>query len=249
MQRSLSVIYAAYNEESNIRDTITRSLEALRSRFQTFELLIINDKSRDRTGEIAEELARAHPEISVIHNEKNIGQGASLAEGFRRARCDLVIHNAMDYPFDLCDLDRMVPLLDEADVVAAARSDRPSYTAYRRFLSWGNLALLHLLFDLKLDDYNFVQLFRREIFDVVKPDAMSTGFIMPEIMIRAHDAGFRVKQVEVVYHPRLRGVATSGSWRVVRCSLCDLFRFWWKRARSRKARARLAMAGVGRAGA
>lgn len=240
MGLSLSVIYPAYNEEENIRDTIARSLAALRARLEAFEILIINDRSRDRTGEIAEELARANPEITVLHNPQNMGQGATLIEGFQRARGEWVLHNAMDYPFDLQDLDKMLPLLDEADVVVAARNQRPNYTAYRRFLSWGNLTLVRLLFDLKLSDFNFVQLYRKEVLEVARPDAASTGFITTETLIRAHDAGFRIKEVQVDYHPRLRGVATSGSLKVVVRSLRDLFRFWWKRARTRSMRAPVA---------
>lgn len=240
MSPSLSVIYPAYNEEENIRDTIARSLEALRARLESFEILIINDKSRDRTGDIAEELARAHPEITVLHNPRNMGQGATLIEGFQRARGEWVLHNAMDYPFDLCDLDKMLPLLDEADIVVAARDQRLNYTPYRRFLSWGNLTLQRLLFHLKLRDCNFVQLYRKAVLDAIKPDAKSTGFITTETLIRAQDAGYRIKEVVIQYHPRLRGVATSGSLKVVVRTLRDLLRFWWKRALRKTSRGQAA---------
>jgi glycosyltransferase involved in cell wall biosynthesis len=225
----ISVIYPAYNEAGNIERTIRRSVEALRSLFDRFEIIIVDDASADETGEIAESLAAEHPEIKVIHNAANQGQGESLRIGFREASYDLVIHNAMDYPFDLKDLSKMLPLLDEADIVVAVRNRRTDYTLYRRFLSVMNLILLNLLFGLGLRDYNFVQLYRKKVLETVQVDARSTAFLTPETLIRAHDLGYRIKEVEIDYHPRERGVATSGRPRVLVSSLRDLLRFWLKR--------------------
>jgi glycosyltransferase involved in cell wall biosynthesis len=178
----LSVIYPAYSEEENIRPTIARSLAALRPRCEAFEILIIDDRGQDATGAIADELAAAHPEISVVHNERNLGQGESLLKGFRLARHEWVLHNAMDYPFDLEDLDEMIPLLGAADVVVAARRSRPEYSPYRRLLSWGNRSLLRLLFGLDLNDYNFVQLYRKGALGAIMPDGRSTGFVTSEML-------------------------------------------------------------------
>jgi len=234
----ITVVYPAYNEEENIRSTVERSLEALREQFEDFEILIVDDRGQDNTGAIADELARQHPEVRVLRNPRNLGQGESLKNGFREARGDLVIHNAMDYPFDLRDLAAMLPLLDDADVVAAARRMRAGYTLYRRVLSVGNLALLHVLFPLRLSDYNFVQLYRREVLQRVKTRARSTAFITPETMIRAHDMGFRVREVAIEYHPRLRGVATAGKPKVVLSSMWDMLRFWLERTVRRDPKAR-----------
>jgi hypothetical protein len=58
-----------------------------------------------------------------------------------------------------CDLDKMIPLLTENDIVVAARTGRPGYTTYRLILSHTNIIFLHLCFDLRLHDYNFIQIF------------------------------------------------------------------------------------------
>jgi glycosyltransferase involved in cell wall biosynthesis len=225
----ISVIFPAYNEEENIRATIGRAVEALRPLFARFEVLIVNDASRDRTGEIAEELAREHPQVRVMHNARNLGQGGSIVAGFREARYGLVIHNAMDYPFDLRDLAEMLPLLERADVVVAARDRRAGYSADRKLMSAVNRALLRTLFGLKLRDYNFVQLYRKEVWDTIRVESRSTAFLTPEALIRAHDMGFRIAELSTRYHPREKGVATSGTWRVISRSVRDMLRFWWKR--------------------
>jgi len=175
-RRSITVIFPAYNEEANIGRAIGRSMEALSSRFDTFELLIIDDGSRDETGRIAEELAKTHPEITVLHNERNLGLGEALYRGFQCAKGELVIQNAMDYPLDLRDLDQLLPVLDEADVVVAVRKAYAGYTPYRRLTSKVNRALLRLLFQPKLRDYNYTQLFKREVLEAARPTSRSTVF-------------------------------------------------------------------------
>ena len=228
-RRSITVIFPAYNEAANIRRAIERSLEAMRPRFENFELLIINDGSRDDTGLIAEELAAVHPEITVLHNERNMGLGETLYRGFQCAKGELVVQNAMDYPLDLHDLDILLPILDEADVVVAVRKTHAGYTPYRKLTSKVNRGLLRLLFEPKLRDYNYTQLYKKKVLEAARPTSRSTVFIAPEIIIRAHELGFRIKEVEIDYHPRIAGEATSGNPKVIIESLRDLFIFWAKR--------------------
>ena len=225
----ISVIFAAYNEEMNIVTTMEKALAAMRGLGRDFEIIIVDDRSKDRTGLLADGLAAAHPEIRVLHNDRNMGQGASLVRGFQQARYELVIHDAMDYPFDLRDLPKLLQYCGEADIIAATRTSRAGYSFYRVLTSMVHKHLLHLLFPLKLNDYNFVQIYPRSVWDAIRVEARSTAFLTPEAMIRAHDMGYRVKEVAVEYHPRLVGEATSGNPKVILHSLRDMFSFWWKR--------------------
>jgi hypothetical protein len=137
----------------------------------------------------------------------------------------------MDYALDLCDLDRMLPLLAEADIVVAAREQRAGYSTYRKLISRINLAILHIFFDLRLSDYNFTQLYPKSYLQRVEVISRSAGFVTPELLFRAHDMGLRVKEVKVPYQARTTGVATAGNPRIVLASLKDLLRFWWLRLR------------------
>jgi dolichol-phosphate mannosyltransferase len=225
----ISVVFTAYNEEKNAVATIERALAALRGQFDRFEIILVDDTSKDRTPEICDALAAAHPEIRVLHNPRNMGQGASLVRGFQEAKYELVTFNAMDYPFDLLDLARMTPLLANADIVVASRTSRAGYSPYRVLTSEVNRALLHMLFPLRLRDYNFVQLYPRSVWHAVKVEARSTAFLTPEALIRAYDLGYRIAEVEIEYHARTAGVATSGKPKVILSSLRDMLAFWWKR--------------------
>ncbi len=228
--KSITVIFPAYNEEQNIRSAIARAVEAMRPRFQVFELLIIDDGSTDRTGQIAEDLARAYPEITVLHNQQNLGLGETLYRGFQCARGELVIQNAMDYPLDLCDLDKMIPLLEEADVIVATRKAYAGYSPYRKLTSTVNRLILRRLFSPKLRDYNYTQLFKREVLMAARPSSRSTVFIVPEIIIRAYELGFKIIELDVDYYPRVFGEATSGKPRIILRSLRDMFKFWIERS-------------------
>jgi glycosyltransferase involved in cell wall biosynthesis len=223
---NISVIFPAYNEEPNIDKTVSLSLEALRPRFEAFEIIIIDDASTDNTGEMADRLASKHPEVKVIHNAKNRGQGPNILLGFQQAKYDLVIHNGMDYPFDLKDLDKMLPLLEEADIVVASRATRAGYTRYRQLISLTNLMLLRLISGLRLQDYNFVQLYKKLVLDTIQVEARSSGFVIPEILIQAYGKGYRIKAVEIEYYFREKGESTMGHPRVVFSSFVDLVRFW-----------------------
>jgi len=229
-EKSITVIFPAYNEEQNIRSAIARAVDAMRPRFHVFELLIIDDGSTDRTGEIAEDLAKAYPEITVIHNRQNLGLGETLYRGFQCARGELVIQNAMDYPLDLRELDKMIPLLEDADVIVAVRKGYAGYTPYRKLASRVNRFILRQLFNPKLRDYNYTQLFKREVLSAARPNSRSTVFMVPEILIRAHELGFRFAELDIGYHPRVFGEATSGRPRIILRSLRDMFRFWIARS-------------------
>jgi glycosyltransferase involved in cell wall biosynthesis len=225
----ISVVYPAYNERGNIARTLERSLAALRGRFESFEIVVVNDGSTDETGELAETLARQHPQITVLHNARNMGVGPTLLRGLQAARHALVVHNGMDYPFDLEDLDKLVAELPRADVVVAARDGHAGYTIWRRIVSEVNRRLLRLLFGLPLTDLNFMQLYRREVLQTVRVGATSAGFVMPETIILAHDMGFRVVEVRIPYHARQSGRSVLGRPKVLWASLKDLLRFWWRR--------------------
>ena len=223
---SISAVFPAYNEEENILQTIPRAVSALENQFDDFEVIIVNDSSTDKTLTLAQELAANDKRIIIINNEKNLRQGASIFKGFAQARCDLVTHNGMDYPFDLSDLSLMLPLLEDNDIVVATRTSRPGYTPYRIVLSHANLFLLRLLFKLKLHDYSFIQVYKRHVLQSVRSKGRSTGFAMPELLLRAHNQGFKIAECPIEYLRREAGIARAGHPRVIIESLRELIAFW-----------------------
>jgi glycosyltransferase involved in cell wall biosynthesis len=224
----LSVVIPAYNEEAIVESTMRRAVLSLRRAVPAFELILIDDCSHDATGVIATRLAVEYPEIRVVRNERNLRQGGSLRRGFALARHDLVTHNAIDYPFDFEDLPPLLARFPDADIVVAERKQYPGITLPRRFVSWANRTLLRLMFGLPLRDYNFVQIYKREL--VQRGDCFSTAtsFITPELIIRAHHEGKKVVGMSVDYHRREIGVSTSANWKGIKAALKDIARLRWE---------------------
>jgi glycosyltransferase involved in cell wall biosynthesis len=224
---ALSVVMPAYNEEQNLARVLPRAVESLRRMVGKYEILLIDDCSRDRTAEVAAEMAARYPEVVVIENQTNLRQGPTLAKGFRLARYDLVTHNAVDYPFDFDDLPDLLDQFPEADVVVARRRTYPGVTRPRRFVSFVHRSLIRMMFGTHFHDYNFIQIYKRSVLEELPTACTSTPFITPEKIIRAHRGGRRVVEVEVDYHPRLVGTPSSANCKNIRTSLAEMARLWW----------------------
>ncbi|HEX6799217.1 MAG TPA: glycosyltransferase family 2 protein, partial [Ktedonobacterales bacterium] len=101
-RRGLSVVLPAYNEEAVIAETVTRCLRVLAALAPDFEIIVVDDGSRDRTGAIADALAAAHPaHVRVVHNRPNRGYGGALMAGFDAAAKELAFFMDSDGQFDI----------------------------------------------------------------------------------------------------------------------------------------------------
>lgn len=227
----ISVVLPGYNEEANIEPAVVRSLKSLEKFTDRYEVVIVNDGSTDRTGVIADQLAARYPEVRVVHNVINLGVGASVLIGMRTASCDLVVHNAMDYPFDLADLDKALPLFPEHDIVVVVRHDRSAHSSWRKLTSVVNYWLVRLLFRIHLRDMNFVQVYKREVVQKVLVKGKSPAFVTPELLIRSRDKGYQIAQIHAPFHRRQRGKANYGKPRDILWTLADMLSFRIERFR------------------
>lgn len=214
----LSVFYPMWNEEDYIERALTfgrRACERLieRGDILDYELIVIDDKSTDRTPEIADRLAAADPRVRVIHHEKNRKLGGSMKTGFAAATGDLVLYTDADLPFDMHELPRAVRLLREydVDIISAYRFDRTGEGLVRAIYTFVYNALIKSLFGVKVRDINFAfKLCRRRIFDHVELKSEGS-FIDAELVIRATRLGYEIMQMGVDYFPRTRGESTLSS--------------------------------------
>jgi glycosyltransferase involved in cell wall biosynthesis len=230
---SLSALFPAYNEVGNIERTIPRAVETLRATVGRFEIIVIDDCSKDATYAIAQDLATAYPEVRVFRNDVNLRQGATLARGFGLAKMDWVTHNAVDYPFHFEDLPILLRHLPEADVVVASRKSYPGTSAARRFVSWTNRTLIRATFGTSIADYNFIQIYRRSAHLALPRTSTATSFLTPEIIIRAQRSGLTVVEEEIDYHRREVGTPSSANVKNIKQALRDMVRLRIDLARDR----------------
>lgn len=217
MGRSVSIVFPMYNEEDYIHRAVRAAWIILGEIADDWEIVIVDDKSTDRTGELADTLSREDPRIRVVHNAVNRKLGGSLRAGYAVATKELVLYTDADLPFDLQELGRAVRLLEyqEADVLSAYRFDRTSEGFVRTVYSFFYNLLIRSVFSLPIKDVNFsFKLFRRQLLS--KIELKSEGsFIDAEFLVRARKAGASIIQIGVDYFPRSRGISTLSSPAVI----------------------------------
>jgi glycosyltransferase involved in cell wall biosynthesis len=216
--KKLSVFYPMWNEEAYIERAVAfgkRACDDLVTSgdIEDYEIIVIDDKSTDRTPELADALAAADPHIRVIHHERNRKLGGSMKTGFAAATGDVVLYTDADLPFDMAELPRAVRLLREyeVDIIAAYRFDRTGEGSLRAIYTFVYNGLIKALFGVKVRDINFAfKLCRRRIFEHV--ELRSEGsFIDAELIIRSTRLGYEIMQMGVDYFPRTRGISTLSS--------------------------------------
>lgn len=226
----ISLVIPAYNEEELIEHAIKTSVDFLRNIANAYEIIIVNDASSDQTGRIIDRYARLDPNVKPIHNENNLGSGRSLFIGLKRAQYDFILTNFADLPFDINELSGILPLLEkeEIDFVVVTRRDRKANSYYRKITSLLNYWLIRLIFNLKVKDFQFVQIYKKIIIDEVDIRSFGT-FAAPEIIIRAIDKGFKMKEYDAIFHPRLAGRAKCGRPGIILQTLLEMIKFWYFR--------------------
>lgn len=225
----LSVIFTAWNEEATLERAVAAARQAgtlLRGAadISSFEIVVVDDGSTDRTAEIAEKLAVEDPRVRLVSHPHNRGLGAAMRTGYATCRGRLVVCTGADLPFDLLELGKAIRILHnhEADIVAAYRFDRTGEGPRRFVYSYAYNLLVRTAFGLRVRDVNFAaKLIRREVLDTV--ELRSEGsFIDAELLARATRRGFRIVQFGVDYFPRSRGVSTLSSLPVIRTILREM---------------------------
>lgn len=222
----LSMVVPAFNESAVIETAVREADDALGRLFVEFEVIVVDDGSRDGTGEIVERLTGKYPRLRLVRHQVNRGYGAALRSGFEAAAFGLVAFTDADCQFDLLDLGRMVPLTDRYPVVTGYRADRQDPWR-RRFLSWGYNRLARSLLGTGVRDCDCaLKVFRREALADLMPESRGF-FVNSEMLARARRRGHAVAEVAVAHRPRLGGASKVSLGEVPR-TLRTLLSFWWR---------------------
>lgn len=225
--RSLTIFFPCYNEEENVQKAVEAALVAAQLVTDDYEIMVVNDGSADQTGIIADQLAAQNPRVRVVHHPKNRGYGAALQSGYRSAVKDTVFYTDGDLQFDMKEIIKLWPLIEEYDVVTGYRIKRMD-PLIRKLNSFGWTTLTKLLFGLPVRDVNCAfKLFRREV--VADMPLISEGALIDaEVFARAKKAGYRIIEVGVNHYPRLRGKQTGANPLVIFRAFWELIKLWWK---------------------
>jgi len=229
----ISFITPVYNEEENIPNVLHNLYTAIQNNPHWHaEMIIIEDGSSDRTKEVIQNEIKKYSGVQVIFHEKNQGYTRSLKDGINQARGHFLMYIGADEEFDCSELPSFIkPLLEnQADVVLGVRWQRNAYKLFRFFLSVIYIFLLNYLFKLRVNDYNWSQAWPRELLDKIEIKSKSL-FVLPEIIIKAHDLKYRIQEIPSNHRGRQFG-KSSVNLKIMGHALIEAFSFW--RVRSSK---------------
>ena len=210
----LSLILPAHDEEANLEAAVGRSIEVLNENVPDWEIIVVDDGSRDSTPEIADALAQKEARVRAVHHPRNLGYGSAWRSGFAEARGEYLMCMDSDGQFDLVDITKLLPYVNRYDIVAGYRIERQD-PPHRKL----NAAIFHLavrvLFQVHLRDLDCgFKIFRAGLIRSL-PLRSPGALINLEIYSFARQKGARVVEVGVSHYPRQAGESTGAKPSVV----------------------------------
>lgn len=225
----LSVFFPAYNEEANIETTVLAAKKILERIANSWEIIIVDDGSKDLTGQISDKLAQDDERIRVIHHSPNKGYGEALKSGFYNAKYNLIATVDSDGQFDFDEIKKLLLKIESNDVVIGYRINRQD-SLLRKIFGWGWTLLANILLGIRVRDVDCAfKLVKKEVINKIpKLESTRGGMISPELLAKAKKAGFRIAEVGVRHFPRERGNQTGANPKVIVRSFIELLKLWNK---------------------
>lgn len=222
--RSLSCFFPAFNEEENIAAVIEEALAILPRFADEFEVIVVDDGSSDRTGEVVDDYARGDDRVRLVTHEVNRGYGEALRSGLHAARGGAVFFTDADRQFHLDDIARLLDAYATSPFVVGYRLKRND-PKHRLFVARVYHATLKAVFGLRVRDVDCAfKLLDRSALDPIRPDLESrSAFISPELLIRAQMAGVEIREVGVPHYPRAAGRPKGATPKVIARTIKEIF--------------------------
>ena len=223
----ISLFFPVYKDEATVEVMVEKALALLQGLSDEYEVIVVDDASPDRAGAIADELARRHPRVRVIHHPANLGYGAAVRSGLAASAFEYVCFTDGDDQYEVNDFVKLLKLRDRYDLIITFRYKK-IYSSTRLFISWFYNKLLRFLFRTPFRDVSTgLRMVRRSILSDIELEARSP-FIGAELAIKAMLHGYRVGEVGIQTFPRTFGQGSSTSVRNIVATIADMWRIYRK---------------------
>ncbi len=231
--KEISVFFPAYNEEHYVEKGVLNAKKILDKIAGKWEILIINDGSKDSTEKIANTLAKKDNRIKVITHDPNRGYGSALKSGFYKSKYEWIAFTDVDGQFDFSEVTNFIKTQKDtqADLVIGYYHQR-AVPLFRKLNTYVWQVVVNILFGLNVRDIDcgFKLVSRKVINKIPKLESERGAFISSEFLIKAKKANFKIVEIGVHHYPRLGGKGTGADLNVIIKSFVDLFRLWRKLA-------------------
>lgn len=229
--KELSVFLPAYNEETNIEQVALKILSILPDVADDYELLIIDDGSKDKTGQLCENLSRKDSHVRCLRHEQNQGYGASLRSGLYGSKFEWVAFTDADGQFDFSEIRLLIDSQrkTKSDLVIGYYLKRavPFYRVFNSFL-WKSLIFIFFGLRVRDIDCGFKLISKKVIESIPTLESERGAFISTELLVKAKKRGFKIIEIGVHHYPRKTGTPTGANLNVIVRSFVDLFKLWEK---------------------
>ncbi|KKQ74243.1 MAG: Glycosyltransferase [Candidatus Woesebacteria bacterium GW2011_GWB1_38_5b] len=227
----LSVFFPAYNEEANLESTVKKAQKVLEKIADRWEIIIVNDGSKDKTPIIAKNLSDQDTRIKVISHDPNRGYGAAFKSGLYAARYPWITFTDSDGQFDFREITEFIKKQrdTEADlVIGYYKKRRVSKSKILTSKMWEMVVFLLFGLHVKDIDCGFKFISKKVVDALPKLESERGAFISSEFLIKAKKKGFKIVEIPVTHYPRLAGSGTGRNFNVIIKSFSDLFKLWLK---------------------
>ena len=229
--KELSVFFPTYNEEKNIKKVVKDAKRILDKIAGKWEIIIVDDGSKDKTGEIAKNLSKVDERIKVVSHKPNRGYGGALKSGYEASKYEWVAFTDSDGQFDFSEITKFIDKQKETDtdLVLGIRVNRADSLMRKLFtFVWAKM-LPRILLGLRVTDYSCgFKLIRKKVYDSIQPLIGEEKVTQIEMLTKAQREGFKFAEVSVHHYPRKFGHQTGADLKVVLRSLRDLLKLWWQ---------------------
>jgi len=220
---AITVFFPAYNEEEIIEKTVRSAARVAASLAHDYEVVVVDDGSRDATAAVVERLAADDPHVRLEKHGRNRGYGAALRTGFASARKELVFFSDADGQFDLSELANLIAMLPQAPVVVGYRIKRND-PPHRLFIAKTYNLIVRAVFGLRVRDIDCAfKLFRRDALGRVALES-NGAFISSELLIKLRRAGVGIAERGVHHYPRTTGYSKGAGFAVILKTIRDIIR-------------------------
>lgn len=227
----LSVFFPCYNEEKNLQNTVDKAIIELKKIAKKWEIVIVNDGSKDKTSEVALSLQKKYPHISIVTHNPNRGYGAAFKSGLYNCKYPWIAFTDSDGQFDFSEVKNFIQKQKEtkSDIVIGYYLGR-KVSPLVIFTSKIWELIVFTLFGLRVTDIDcgFKFISKKVVDTIPKLEAERGAFISSEFLIKSKKAGFKIVEIPVHHYPRTEGQATGRNLKVILKSFSDLFRLWFK---------------------
>ncbi len=221
---SLSAVLPAHNEEENIETTVNQCVSYLEKNVGTYEVIVVNDGSSDNTRGIVDEIASTNPSVIMVNHKVNRGYGGALLSGFEEASLDYIFFMDSDGQFDISDLDRMLPSVNESEVFIGYREDRAD-SPVRSLNAWFYAMYIYFMFGLKVKDMDCAfKLIPTKAYRSVRPIISGGALFTAEFLIKLKNQRYKLKEFPIRHFPRRFGTQSGANIKVI----LRMFKESWK---------------------